>query len=163
MKKRVDVYLILLFIWFTLDLTGLTVTNFNLVRGTGFFGVNGIWWGSFLIILLLYFLFDRRGQYIMIAFLSFWSIVQYFNHWHFSIFGDKNLLEKKVETTIQLIPQTQNIILPDLYGLILDSLIIISLVLLSMYMLKNRNKKYMEFNTIIEDIETQEIIKEVIS
>lgn len=163
MKKRVDVYLILLFIWFTLDLTGLTVTNFNLVRGTGFFGVNGIWWGSFLLILLLYFLLDRRGHYIMVAFLSFWAIVQYFKHWHFSIFGDKTLMEQKVETTIQLIPQTQSIILPDLYGLILDSFIVISLVLLVLYMGKNKRKKYLEFSSIIEEVNTQEVINDVVS
>lgn len=150
MKKRVDVYLILLFIWFTLDLTGLAVKNFSLVRGTGFFSTNGIWWTSFSIILVLYFIFERKGQYIMCAFLSFWIIVQYFNHWHLIIFGDKNIIEKSSDT-IQLIPIAETIILPDLYHLILHTLLIITTSLLFIYMLKWKNKKYLEFNIIQEE------------
>lgn len=161
MKKRVDVYLVLLFIWFTLDLTGLAVENFSLVRGTGFFSVNGIWWASFAIILISYFIFDRKGQYMMCAFLTFLVIVQYFKYWHFTIFGDGILLKKTIENTVQLVPAEGNMILPDLYHIILHTLLIIVTSLLFIYMLEGKNKKYLKFNIVEE--ETPEVVSEVIS
>lgn len=164
MKKRVDVYLVLLFIWFTLDITGLTVKEFNLVRGTGFFSVNGIWWGTFFILMLIYFLFDRRGHYLMIAFLSFWTIVQYFNHWHFKIFGEQVPQEKIKDNTIQLIPISEKIVLPDIYHLILHGLMLITLVLLLIYMYKSStNKAYFYFKNQDEVVKTEEVSTEVIS
>lgn len=150
MKKRVDVYLVLLFIWFTLDLTGLSVNKFILVRGTGFFGVNGIWWAVYSILLLIYFFSQEGSEKLLLIFLSFWAIVEYFKEWH--------IIFKKEFFTEEI--QRMNFYLPNMYHLILQGFIIISLSFLIKYIFFEKKKTYIEF--IVREIEEEEI-QEVIS
>lgn len=150
MKKRVDVYLILLFVWFTLDLTGLSVSNFTMVRGTGFLGVNGIWWSVYSILLLIYFFANEGSEKLLLAFLSFWVINEYFKEWHM-------IFTKKI--------QEEMIYLPNMYHLILQGFLIVSLVFLIKYIFFEKNKTYIEFVVIKnnEEEKQENEIQEILS
>lgn len=150
MKKRVDVYLVLLFVWFTLDLTGLSVSNFTKVKGTGFLGVNGIWWAVYSILMLIYFFGDKSAEKLLLVFLSFWLVAEYFKEWHF-IFKQE-FFTKEI--------QNEMIYLPDMYYLILEGFIIVSLSFLIKYIFFEKKKTYIEF--VVREIPEEEI-QEVLS
>ncbi|WLC62223.1 hypothetical protein [Clostridium sp. CM028] len=78
-------------------------------------------------------------------FLTTWPIIQYSSHWNYTIFG---VTERKLRgyneyfaNTFHVIPPSDSILIPDLYHIILHILIITLLVLMLIYILKNKSKE----------------------
>lgn len=71
------------------------------------------------------------GQWILLAILALWLVIQFMCHWYFTIFGAS---ERKLKgyndcfrNTIHLVPASDTVLIPDLYHMILHALILINL------------------------------------
>ncbi|QOR36590.1 hypothetical protein IMX26_07215 [Clostridium sp. 'deep sea'] len=142
MKKNTKLLLFSLLFWFTLDITGFSLGNFTLVESPGIKSIDFIWWLFFIMFSILYLLKKRIGKYILSIFLVIWTAIQYTSHWHYTIFG---VSERKLSSynsyfrnTYHIIPASTNILIPDLYHIILHVLIISSLISLVVSIVKKR-------------------------
>ncbi|ERJ13190.1 hypothetical protein [Haloplasma contractile] len=141
MKKICYVFLCLLLIWFTFDMTGLAIGNILLVEQA--IKSDGFWWFIFIVAILLFIVKEKAGKYVLSIFILLWAIIQYFSHWNYTLFGvsDEKLqsYNKYFKETHQLIPSKETILVPDLYHIILHVLIVINLILLTVFVLRKNN------------------------
>lgn len=145
MKKNINILLIALLFWFTLDITGFSLGKFYLVESPGILSADAFWWIIFVACSILFFLKEKQGKYVLSIFLAAWAIIQYFSHWNYTIFGATEIKLKGYNeyfvNTYHIIPASDNILIPDLYHIILHILIISLFVLTIIYIWKRRNVK----------------------
>jgi len=51
------------------------------------FEIDGIWNLIFVSLLVLFYMSERIGKYLLLVFLSLWAILQFRFHWYYTIFG----------------------------------------------------------------------------
>ena len=83
MKKYCIRIILLLFIWFSFDMTGFSIGDTILVEAA-WNSIDGIWWLMFLLISILFILKDRIGKYMLFIFIFLWSIIQFYSHWYYT-------------------------------------------------------------------------------
>ncbi|MFO7814403.1 MAG: hypothetical protein R6V14_01465, partial [Halanaerobiales bacterium] len=97
---------------------------------------------SLLSILFLYKI--KIGKYLLILFLFVWTIIQFFSHWYYTIFGVSK--EKLVsyneffKDTYRIIPASNEILIPDFYHVILHILILATIICLIIFAIQEKEK-----------------------
>lgn len=83
--------------------------------------------------LVSYYLFPSAGKWTLFAILALWFAIQFFCHWHYTIFGAS---ERKLKGynecfrgTLRLFPVSETRLIPDLYHILLHLLIVLNAVL----------------------------------
>jgi len=144
MKKYCISIISLLFIWFSFDMTGFSIGDTILVEAA-WNSIDGVWWLIFLLISILFIINDRIGKYILFIFIFLWSIIQFYSHWYYTLFGTT---EEKIisynnyfKETYHIIPASETIIIPDFYHIILHILILTALISLFIYIINNSKTK----------------------
>jgi hypothetical protein len=142
MNRNINILLVVLLFWFTLDITGFSLGKFCLVESPGILSIDTAWWIIFVFCSILFFLKEKQGKYVLSVFLTAWAIIQYTSHWNYTIFG---ATERKLKgyneyfaNTYHVIPTSNRILIPDLYHIILHILIISLLVLIMVYIFQKR-------------------------
>lgn len=84
--------------------------------------------------ILLRVVLPQVGNWFVLAVLVVWLVVQYFCHWHFTIFG---ATPEKIqgynqcfEGSLCIVPRREDRLIPDFYHIVLHILIALNLVLL---------------------------------
>lgn len=121
-----------LWIWFL----GCTITyrlgKRLLVEGMGVKSAEFVMLCLYSVGLLLYYLLPA-GKWILLSVLILWFTVQFFCHWYFTIFGAS---ERKLKGyndcfrhTIHLVPLSETRLIPDLYHIVLHTLILLNILI----------------------------------
>lgn len=78
--------------------------------------------------------YPALGNWVTLAVLAFWLAVQYFCHWHYTIFGAS---QKKIDGynrcfagTLCLVPRRNDRVIPDFYHIVLHILLLLNIVFL---------------------------------
>ena len=125
---------IVLLIWFFGCIVTYRLGNVLLVEGMGIksaeFGMLVVYAASILLRVVL----PQVGNWFVLAVLVFWLVIQYFCHWHFTIFG---ATPEKIqgynqcfEGSLCIVPRRADRLIPDFYHIVLHVLIVLNLVLL---------------------------------
>jgi hypothetical protein len=145
MKKITVISIGILFVWFTIDITGFTIGKIILVV-SAFKDepIDILWWGVFIAALILFIFKEKIGKYIMLAFLAIWAFIQgkiYFRDEE-GIQGYYNFFYN--EGTHRLIPASDSFLVKDTYHIFIDLFILISLVCITIFILEGliKSKKY---------------------
>lgn len=143
LKKILNIFLILLFLWFVLDIIGIS----GFVDTLGIFSLDGLWLFLLTIFLILYKFKESIGKWILSIFLVLWFVLQYNSHWRYFLFG-AGATEKGIKNynmvfgnTHHIIPMSDMRIIPDTYHIILVILIMICSILLLIYNIKAISQK----------------------
>ena len=146
MKKGCLFIIFILFVWFSLDMTGFSFKNITLVE-SAWNQVDGLWWLIFLTSFIGFKFKEKFGKYFLFIFILMWIIIQFKCHWYHTIFGTSiekiNSYNQYFRHTLHIIPPSEKILIPDLYHIILHLLILISLITLTRYIIYSiikRNK-----------------------
>lgn len=124
---------LLLWIWFL----GCTITwrfgKLILVDGMGVKSAEFVMLCLYSIGLITYYCFQPAGRWILFAILVLWLVIQFFCHWYYTIFGASEGKLKGYnecfKNTVRLIPMSDKRLIPDLYHIILHTLILLNIVL----------------------------------
>lgn len=139
-KKYCIISQLVLLVWFFLDMTGLHFGNQCLV--TTSYKDDGIFFGIYLLTVIIFILKDNIGKWLVTIWLSMWFIIQFMCHEWYTIFGSglMGTLDSKIKYfsgTIQWFSVNDNYI-PDVYHTILHLLIVINLSFIISYIVKHR-------------------------
>ncbi len=130
----------LLLIWFLGCVISYRFGNFLLVEGTGVKGVEFIWFVIYLVSLFVRILVPIVGNWVVLGFLVLWLVIQYFCHWHYTLFGASPQKIKGYnqcfEGTFRIIPQREDKLIPDFYHIVLHGLIIANIITLCGVLIK---------------------------
>lgn len=143
MKKRYcEIALILLLIWFFLDMTGLYIGGKCLV--TRSYKEDGIFFIIYMLVVALFIFKEKIGKWAAAIGLSIWFLVEFLCHEWYTLFnrGIIGNVEGKIRyfrDTIKWI-QIEGRYIPDLYHIVEHILIVVALVSTVSYIIKNRNK-----------------------
>ena len=141
MKKICIVSIALLFIWFSMDMTGFSVGSVTLVEAA-WNSIDGVWWLIFLFLATLFIIKDTIGKYLLTLFIFLWLIIEYFSHWHYTLFGasDKkiNAYNQFFSETYHIIPPSNTVVIPDFYHIVLHIFILLTLICLIAFCVHNR-------------------------
>lgn len=137
-KKYVLIPIILLLIWFFLDMIGIYFNDSYLV--TRSFSDDGVFFIIYLVSLLLFIYKEKIGKYILTIWLSIWLFIQCLFHYGYQLIG------QTTESKINYFNGSIKIFnidgyFPDLYHFILHILILISLLTLIIYIFRNNIKR----------------------
>lgn len=140
MKKiYVLIPIILLLVWFFLDMIGISFENSYLVSRS--FSDDGIFFIIYLISVLMFIFKEKKGKYLLTVWLGIWLFVQVLFHYGYKLIGQST--ESKInyfDGSIKIINTVGYF--PDLYHFVLHILILISLSTMIIYIIKN--KKYIK-------------------
>lgn len=142
MKKKTCLLIqIVLLVWFFLSMIGIRLGDKYLV--TCSYKDDGIFFIIYVISLLLFIFKERIGKFIMAIWLSMWLITQFLSHEWYTIFnkGYMGLVDVKMKyfsDTIHWL-DIESRYVPDLYHTILHLLILSALIMLIMYIKKNKH------------------------
>ena len=125
---------IVLLIWFFGCIVTYRLGNVLLVEGMGIksveFGMLVVYAASILLRVAL----PQVGNWFVLSVLVVWLVVQYFCHWHFTIFG---ATPEKIqgynqcfEGSLCIVPRREDRLIPDFYHIVLHILIALNIVLL---------------------------------
>ena len=128
------IFEIVLLIWFFVFFLTYRLGNVLLVEGMGIksaaFGMRVVYAASILLRAVL----PQVGNWFVLSVLVVWLVVQYFCHWHFTIFG---ATPEKIrgynqcfEGSLCIVPRRADRLIPDFYHIVLHVLIVLNLVLL---------------------------------
>lgn len=128
------IFEVVLLIWFFGCIVTYRLGNVLLVEGMGIksaeFGMLVVYIASILLRVAL----PQVGNWFVLAVLVFWLVIQYFCHWHFTIFG---ATPEKIqgynqcfEGSLCIVPRREDRLIPDFYHTVLHILIALNLVLL---------------------------------
>jgi len=122
-----------LWIWFFGCICTYRMGKYLLVEGMGIKSAEFVMLCLFSLGLLVYWCFYPVGKWILFGVLLFWFLVQYFCHWHYTIFG---VSEKKLEgynacfrDTVRIFPVSEKRLIPDLYHIVLHILILTNMLI----------------------------------
>lgn len=139
MKKKYCVCVnILLLVWFFLDMVGVYFEGTYLV--TRSWKDDGIFMIIFAVTLVLFILKERIGKYILVGWQALWLITQFISHEWYTIVGSGEEKMRYFSGSIKLF-YSENRYIPDLYHIVLHILIAVSLVLASLYIIRNKSIK----------------------
>jgi len=131
-------------VWFFLDMFGFSAGNFVLVEAA-WKDIDGIWYLAYIGLFALFCLKDKIGKYALSGFLLMWLGIQFSSHWYYTIFGASETkiagYNKFFAATYRIIPASDNIIIPDLYHIVLHIFILLSLIFTALYCIKTKNKE----------------------
>lgn len=125
---------IVLLIWFFGCIVTYRLGNVLLVEGMGIksaeFGMLAVYAASILLRAVL----PQVGNWFVLSVLVVWLVVQYFCHWHFTIFGATpekiRGYNRCFEGSLCIVPRREDRLIPDFYHIVLHILIVLNLVLL---------------------------------
>jgi hypothetical protein len=133
MKIAIYVLILLLLAWFWGCVVSYKTTKWDLVDGNGINGAEFKWWLIYLICCLSFVFFEPIGKWLLPVFLLTWLVIQFVCHWYFTIFG---VSEQKLKgynecfkNTIHIVPASNKHLVPDLYHILMHSMILALLVL----------------------------------
>lgn len=138
MKKKVIIFCSVLLAWFFLDMTGLYFHDKYLV--TQSFKDDWIFMLIYLVVFVIFIIKDKVGKYLLDGWLILWFLTQFYFHWFFTITGKGLNKIEYFKGSIKLI-ESETRYIPDLYHIILHILILIALVFINIYIIKNKTKK----------------------
>ena len=117
-----------LWIWFFGCIRTYRIGKYLLVEGMGIKSAEFVMLCLYSIGLLAFWICRPVGIWILFGVLVFWFLVQYFCHWHYTIFG---VSKKKQEgynacfrDTLHIFPISEDRLVPDLYHIVLHILIL---------------------------------------
>ena len=148
--KKICVYtLVLLFIWFSLDMTGFSIGDFTLVEAA-WNSIDGVWWIIFLILSTLFILKEKIGKYLLSVFVLLWAVIQFYSHWYYTLFGASektiNSYNQYFKETYHIIPSSKEILIPDFYHIVLHILILTTLFSLLLFIINNQKNNGKDTN-----------------
>ena len=124
---------ILLLIWFFGCIVTYRIGKRLLVEGMGIKSAEFFMLCLYLLGLCANYFFHSFGKWILLAILMLWFVVQFFCHWYYTIFGasEKKLkgYNKCFQNTVRLVPANETRLIPDLYHMILHTLILLNIIL----------------------------------
>lgn len=128
------IFEVVLLIWFFGCIVTYRMGNVLLVEGMGIksaeFGMLVVYIASILLRVAL----PQVGNWFVLAVLVVWLVVQYFCHWHFTIFGATpekiRGYNRCFEGSLCIVPRREDRLIPDFYHIVLHILIALNLVLL---------------------------------
>lgn len=142
--KKIIIFVGILFFWFTLDITGFKLRDFNLVvSAIKDEPIDILWWLIFIVVFLWFIFKEKTGKYALSIFISIWAFIQFSMY-----FKNQKQIESYndffiKENTNYIIKPLSNFLIKDTYHIILDLLIATSLILLVIFVIKsikqNRN------------------------
>ena len=142
MKKMCYFSNILLLIWFFFDMIGLRIGNIILVEEA--WKEDGIFLIIYVVVFGIFIWNHKYGKYPLAVWLFMWFITQFMSHWYYTIFG---ATEKKLTSyndyfanTYSIIPASDNMLIPDLYHNILHILILVALINMIIFLLKDKRE-----------------------
>ena len=120
-----------LWIWFLGCTTTYRFGKNTLVEGMGVKSAEFVMLCLYSIGLIFYYTLQSAGKWILLAILIFWLVVQFFCHWYYTIFGASESKLKGYNdcfrNTIRLFPMSETRLVPDLYHIVLHSLILLNI------------------------------------
>ena len=123
-----------LLVWFFGCIVTYRIGNLLLVDGMGIKSVEFWMFMVYLAGVLLRIMLPQVGNWVVLAVLVFWLVVQYFCHEHFTIFG---ATPEKIqgynqcfEGSLCIVPRREDRLIPDFYHIVLHGLILLNIVLL---------------------------------
>jgi len=144
MKKLFIIATALLFIWFTLDMSGLTIGNSTLVE-KAWNSADGIFWLIFLIGIILFISKQNIGRIYLSSFYGLWFLMQYILTGHYIIFPNLSKIEsynRYFENTHHIIKPSSTVLVPDTYHIVLFTLIIAACLIALIYNVKLKIDRY---------------------
>lgn len=129
-KNKVLMVNFILFLWFSLDMTGFSLSGKVLVSQS--YKDDYIFFGIFTVCIILFLSYEKIGKYLLNIWLFMWFITQFYFHWFFTIFGPHKGKIEYFANTIKII-SNDNIYIPDLYHILLHILILIAFILSTFY------------------------------
>lgn len=122
-----------LWIWFLGCTTTYRIGKHLLVEGMGVKSAEFVMLCLYSIGLVSFYFIQPVGQWILLAVLMLWFIVQFFCHWYFTLFGAS---EKKIKgynecfrDSVRIFPMSEKRLIPDLYHIVLHILILANIAL----------------------------------
>ena len=127
------VLLVILFVWFTLILTGIKIGKYTLCWSSIKEREKPeiIMWLVFLVLIFLYVIFPIAGNIAMILFLLMWIIAQWFMTLQYIFFPNEKKIKgynKYFEDMHHIIKPSEKRLVPDTYHIVLFALIIICII-----------------------------------
>lgn len=123
-----------LLIWFFGCIVTYRIGNVLLVEGMG---IKSVEFGMFVVYssgIALRMILPQAGNWFVLGVLVFWLVVQYFSHWHLTIFGAPpekiQGYNRCFEGSLCIVPRREDRLIPDFYHIVLHSLIALNIVLL---------------------------------
>ena len=133
MKIYVVIVSCLLWLWFLGCVITWRFGKALLVEGMGFRSPEFIALLLFTAGIVFYLVWEPIGIWALLAVLLLWTVVQFFCHEYFTIFGaSPRKIEgynKCFEGSVKLFPVSKTRLIPDLYHVVLHSLIVLDLSL----------------------------------
>ena len=122
-----------LWIWFL----GCTITykfeKYTLVEGMGVKSAEFVMLCLYSIGLILYYMLQPAGKWILLAILILWFAVEFFCHWYYTIFGASESKLKGYNecfrNTVRVFPMSETRLVPDLYHIVQHTLILLNIIL----------------------------------
>ena len=122
-----------LWIWFLGCTISYKFGKHTLVDGMGVKSAEFVMLCLYSIGLILYYMLQPAGKWILLAILVFWLVVQFFCHWYYTIFGvSENKLKGYNDcfrNTIRIFPMSETKLVPDLYHIVLHTLILLNIII----------------------------------
>ncbi|MFN2363990.1 MAG: hypothetical protein ABR596_06805 [Halarsenatibacteraceae bacterium] len=148
--KKISIYtLLLLFIWFSLDMIGFSMGDFILVEAA-WNSIDGVWWIIFLTLSIIFILKEKIGKYLLSVFVLLWAVIQFYSHWYYTLFGASektiNSYNQYFKETYHIIPSSKEILIPDFYHIVLHILILTTLFSLVLFIINNRKNNVKDAN-----------------
>ncbi len=138
MKKIVIIFCSILLFWFFLDMTGLYFGDKYLVSQS--FKDDWIFMLIYLVVFLLFIFNDKFGKYFLGSWLFMWLATQFYFHWYFTITGKGLNKIEYFKGSIKLI-NSETRYIPDLYHIVLHIFILVSLISVIFYIVKDKKNK----------------------
>lgn len=121
-----------LWLWFL----GCTITyrlgKHTLVEGMGIKSAEFVTLCLYSVGMILYYLLEPAGKWILLAILCLWFVVEFFCHWYYTIFGVSVQKLKGYNecfrNTIRIFPMSDTRLVPDLYHIVQHTLILLNIV-----------------------------------
>ncbi|QVK16967.1 hypothetical protein KHQ81_08660 [Mycoplasmatota bacterium] len=142
MKKVCIILLSILLIWFSMDMTGFSIGDIIIVEAA-WNSIDGVWWIIFLVLCFFFYIKDRLGKYILTVFVFLWTVIQFFSHWYYTLFGasDKKIISYNqfFKDTYHIIAASDTRVIPDFYHIVLHIFILVNLTCLVIFCIYNCN------------------------
>jgi len=143
MKRICIISIVILFFWFSMDMTGFSIGGLTLVE-SAWNSIDGVIWLIFLGLSILFIFKEKIGKYMLTIFVLLWAVIQFVFHWRYTLFGAS---EQKIisynryfKETYHIIPESDKILIPDLYHIVLFLLIIETLICLILFLNNKRGE-----------------------
>lgn len=137
-RKFVVITGLLLLVWFFLDMIGLAFGDSLLVSRS--WKQDGIFFIIYLISFLWFIFKVKSGKYVLLSCNIILLVYQIYSHWYFTIFGPWEGLNRTFADTIKIF-NTNEVYIPDLYHIILQILILLTLISTICFVKKKKRKR----------------------